>query len=194
VIAIDHLLISDEVVEAQFVCNLSKCKGGCCEEGDAGAPLTKEELSIVKESYEIVTPYLTPEGIAEVQRKGHYEYDKEFGYVTPTINGHLCAYGKKDATGTILCAFEQAYNDGKIAWKKPISCHLYPIKIKSTDEGDLVNYEPRDVLCSPGCELGATLKVPVYKFLKEALIRKYGEDMYEVIDQVAQQYFTDKKQ
>ena len=123
-IAIDHLLISDEVVEAQFVCNLSKCKGGCCEEGDAGAPLTKEELSIVKESYEIVTPYLTPEGIAEVQRKGHYEYDKEFGYVTPTINGHLCAYGKKDATGTILCAFEQAYNDGKIETKLQIAANL----------------------------------------------------------------------
>ena len=192
-IAIDNVLVSDDVVKEQFVCDLSKCKGGCCEDGDAGAPLTKDELTIVNEVYEIVKPYMSKEGIALIERNGRYEYDREFGWVTPTIEGKLCAYGSRDKQGVIKCAFEQAYYDGKIAWKKPISCHLYPIKIKSTKEYELINYEPRDTMCSPACALGKKLKVPVYVFLKEAIIRKYGEDFYGVLEQVAGQYYDDKK-
>lgn len=191
-IAIDNILISDEVVEEQFVCDLSKCKGGCCEDGDAGAPLTKEELDIVNKVYDIVEPYMTKEGIDVVNRKGRYEYDREFGWVTPTIEGKMCVYGYRDEKGTIKCAFEQAYYDGKIDWKKPISCHLYPIKIKQTKEYEMVNYEPRETLCQPACVLGRKLKVPTYVFLKEALTRKYGEDFYMVLEQVAEQYFKDK--
>lgn len=191
-IAIDNILIGDEVVESQFVCDLSKCKGGCCEDGDAGAPLTEEELSIVDQAYEIVKPYLTSEGIAVLEQKGRYEHNGAFGWVTPTIEGKMCAYGFRDDNGVIKCSFEQAFYDGKIGWKKPISCHLYPIKIKKTSEHELVNYEPREKLCSPGCVLGEKLKVPTYVFLKEALIRKYGEDFYGVLEQIAGQYFKSK--
>ncbi|MBC7905062.1 MAG: DUF3109 family protein [Gemmatimonadaceae bacterium] len=191
-IAIDNLLISDDVVESQFVCDLTKCKGGCCEDGDAGAPLAKEELAIINKAYEVVKQYMTPDGIAVIERKGQYEYDAEFGWVTPTIEGKMCAYGFRDKAGVVKCAFEQAFYDGKIEWKKPISCHLYPIKVKKTKEYEMVNYEPRDSLCSPACVLGKKLKVPTYVFLKEALIRKYGEDFYEVLDQVAHGYYKDK--
>jgi len=183
-IAIDNKLISDEVLEEQFVCDLTACKGGCCEDGDAGAPLELWEKKEVEKYYEIVKPYLTPEGIQEVERQGLFTYDREFGWVTPTINGGICTYGKKDKYGVIQCGFEQAYNDGKIGWKKPLSCHLFPIKIsKSEEDPDLeyVNYEPREDLCSAACSLGKHLKMPVYIFLKEALIRKYGEEFYEAL-------------
>jgi hypothetical protein len=183
-IAIDNKLISNEVLEEQFVCDLTACKGGCCEDGDAGAPLELWEKKEVEKYYEIVKPYLTQEGIKEVERQGLFTYDREFGWVTPTINSGICAYGKKDAKGVILCVFEQAYNDGKIGWKKPLSCHLFPIKISKSDlDPDLeyVNYEPREDLCSAACGLGKKLKVPVYQFLKEALIRKYGQEFYEAL-------------
>ena len=188
-LAIDNKLISDEVVTEHFVCDLSKCKGGCCEDGDAGAPLTDEELDDVLESFDAAKPYMTPAGIAVVEKVGKYVYDKDFGWVTPSINDGLCAYGYKDKKGVIMCSFEQAYNNGLTKWKKPISCHLYPIKIsKSKIDPDIeyLNYEPRDMLCSGGCNLGDKLKVPAYVFLKEALIRKYGDEFYEGLDSSAE--------
>ena len=188
-IAIDNVLISDLVVSQQFVCDLDKCKGGCCEDGDAGAPLEKDELDQLNNIYEIVKPYLTPAGIKEIEGRGRYNYDQEFGWVTPTIEGKLCAYGFKDAKGIIKCGIEQAYYDGKITWKKPISCHLYPIKMGKTKTHETMNYEPRETMCSPGCKLGKKLKVPVYVFLKEALIRKYGEGFYQALEQIAQEHF-----
>lgn len=191
-IAIDNILISDEVISEQFVCDLSKCKGGCCEDGDAGAPLLNEEMDHLNEVYEVVKPYLTPAGVKEIESRGRYNYDREFGWVTPTIHGKMCAYGFKDSKGVIKCALEQAYYDGKTTWKKPISCHLYPIKTTKTKLGEVVNYEPRETLCQPGCVNGKKLKVPVYVFLKEALIRKYGEDFYGVLEQVAENYFVEK--
>ncbi|MFT3704024.1 MAG: DUF3109 family protein [Agriterribacter sp.] len=188
-IEIDKVLISDEVVNAQFVCDLNKCKGGCCEDGDAGAPLSKEETGILNDIFDTIKPYLTKEGLEEIERRGRYYYDKSFGWVTPTINGKICAYGSYDKNGIIKCGIEQAYRDGKISWKKPLTCHLYPIKTKKTKTYELVNYEPRETLCNPGCKLGKKLKVPVYVFLKEALIRKYGEEFYTLLDQIASQYY-----
>ncbi|MBS1579624.1 MAG: DUF3109 family protein [Bacteroidetes bacterium] len=187
-ISIDNTLISNEVIEEQFVCDLSKCKGACCEDGDAGAPLSTEELDLVLKYYETVKPYMTDEGIKETEKQGKYVYDKEFGWVTPTINGGICAYGYRDSKGVILCAFEQAYNEGKTKWKKPISCHLFPIKIsksKQTKDLEFVNYEPREDLCKAACSLGKKLKIPAYVFLKEALIRKYGEAFYETLEATA---------
>jgi len=192
-IAIENILVSDEVVESQFVCDLSKCKGGCCEDGDAGAPLTKKELSELNNAYDAAKPYMTKEGIAVTEKEGRYQYDREFGWVTPTIQGKMCAYGYRDNKGVIMCAFEQAYNDGKTNWKKPISCHLYPIKTKKSREYEMLNYEPRESLCSPACTLGEKLKVPTYVFLKDALIRKYGEDFYHLLEQAAEQYFKNNK-
>ena len=188
-IVIDNKLISDDVIEAKFVCDLGKCKGGCCEEGDAGAPLSNEELNLVTEYYETIRPYLPAASIAEIEKKGFYQYDNEFGWVTPTLpsDNEICVYGFREKNGLIKCAFEQAYYDKLIPWKKPISCHLYPIIAKKGTHGDYerVNYEPREVLCSPACSLGESLKVPVYKFLKEPLIRKYGEEFYEALDTIA---------
>lgn len=187
-IIIDSVLVSDEVVEEQFVCDLNKCKGGCCEDGDAGAPLENQEKEYIKQFYAIVEPYMTKEGIKEVQQVGQFLYDREFGWVTPTIDGKICAYGYKDKEGIIKCAFEQAYNDGKITWKKPISCHLFPIKLsksKSDPAIEYMNYEPREDLCAAACSLGKKLKVPAYVFLKESIIRKYGEEFYETLDATA---------
>jgi len=184
-IEIGKILVSDEVIEAQFVCDLNKCKGGCCEDGDAGAPLEKNEMAILAAIYDKVKPYLTAEGIGEIERRGLFYYDKEFGWVTPTIEGKMCAYGTRDKNGIIKCGIEQAYYDGEVKWKKPISCHLFPIKTKKSREYEMVNYEPRQDLCKAGCGLGKKLKTPVYKFLKEALIRKYGEKFYEALDKVA---------
>ncbi len=187
-IIIDHVLVSDQVVEEQFVCDLTKCKGGCCEDGDAGAPLENIEKEYVKDFFGIVKPYMTKEGIKEIKQVGPYLYDREFGWVTPTIDGKICAYGYKDKEGIIKCAFEQAYNDGKIPWKKPISCHLFPIKLSKSksDPGiEYMNYEPREDLCKAACSLGKKLKVPAYVFLKDSIIRKYGETFYETLDATA---------
>ena len=192
VIAIDNILVSDLVAEKQFVCDLMKCKGGCCEEGDAGAPLDKKELEIIDQIYEKIKPYLTQAAIAEIEKKGKYEHNNDFGWVTPTLgNDHeICVYGVRDSKGIIKCAFEQAYYDGVIEWKKPISCHLYPIITKKGKHGDYerVNYEPREKLCSPGCALGEKLQVPVYQFLKEPLIRKYGKEFYDALDKAVKAY------
>lgn len=192
-IAIDNALISDEVVQAKFVCDLHKCKGGCCEDGDAGAPLEKEEKKSIDENYKAFEPYMTAEGIAEVRRQGKYVYDKEFGWVTPTIDGKICAYGFRDGQGIIKCAIEQAYRDGKVDWKKPISCHLYPIKINKTRTYTMVNYEPRETLCKAACSLGKKLKMPVYEFLKEPIIRKFGQEFYNTLDQIAIDYFEEQQ-
>lgn len=181
------------MVEKQFVCDLDKCKGGCCEEGDAGAPLDKEELDIILEMYEKVKPYLSAEGIAEVERKGKYVYNREFGWVTPTLGNdrEICVYGIRDGKGIIKCAFEQAYYDGVIPWKKPISCHLFPIIVNKGKKGsyDRMNYEAREKLCNPACVLGKKLKVATYEFLKEPIVRKYGEGFYNALDKVAKMQF-----
>ncbi len=188
-IVIDNILISDDVVQEQFICDLGKCKGGCCEEGDAGAPLEKEELDLILEHYETVKPYLVPAAIAEIEKKGNYQFNKEFGWVTPTLpsDNEICVYAFREKNGLIKCAFEQAYYDGLISWKKPISCHLYPIVSRKGKHGDYerVNYQPRETLCSPACALGEKLKVPVYRFLKEPLTRKYGQEFYDTLDAIA---------
>ena len=182
-IAIGNVLVSDEVVAEQFVCDLSKCKGGCCEDGDAGAPLETQELNELINAWESIKEYMTPEGIREVEKAGKYVYDQEFGWVTPTIKSRICAYGYRDNMGIIKCAIEQAYNDGKITWRKPLSCHLFPIRIKKSKDNqtDYVNYEPREDLCAAACKLGKKLKVPVYIFLKDSIVRKYGEEFYETL-------------
>ena len=188
-IAIDNVLISNDIAEKRFVCDLSRCKGGCCEEGDAGAPLTEEELDIVVDVFEKIRPYLTPQALAAIEKKGKYEYHVEFGWVTPTLgNDHeICVYGFRDEKGVIKCAFEQAYNDGIISWKKPISCHLFPIIHKKGKNGnyDRLNYEPREKLCNPACALGEKLKVPVYAFLREPLERLYGKAFYLALEKAA---------
>lgn len=186
-IAIENVLVSDMIAEEQFVCDLTKCKGGCCEDGDAGAPLEVAELDELINHYDTIAEYMNEDGRKEILRQGKYLYDREFGWVTPTVNGKICAYGYKDQLGIVKCSIEQAYNDGKLDWKKPISCHLFPIRIKKSMDGktDYANYEPRKDLCAAACKLGKKLKVPVYIFLKDAIIRKYGVEFYETLEATA---------
>jgi len=189
VIAIDNILVSDEVVEKQFVCNLDKCKGGCCVDGDTGAPITQEEAGIIEDIYPHIKHLLSPRAIDLVEDEGTHTFDDEYGLVTPTLDGGICVYGYYDEKGIVKCAIEHVYKEGKIDFKKPISCHLFPIRITEYDTFEAVNYEPRESLCKPACKLGQSLKVPVYQFLKEPLIRKYGEEFYEALDATAKAHF-----
>lgn len=191
-IAIDHVLLSDEVIEEQFVCDLNACKGGCCVDGDCGAPLTEEETHIVADIYPKIKQFLLPEYIAEVERQGTHVMDDEYGYVTPTINGGICVYAYTDDLGIVKCAMEKAWKDGLIDFPKPISCHLYPIRIKESSGYEVVNYEPRKTLCKPACKQGRKLKVPVYRFLRNSIVRKYGEEFYETLDTIAHKFYARK--
>ena len=176
-ILIDETVISDDIKEQFFVCDLEKCKGACCVEGDLGAPLTEEETKTLDKVYQKVKPYLSDQGIREIEKQGTFILDEEGDFSTPTINGRECAYAIYDDKGILKCGIEQAYNDGKIKFRKPISCHLYPIRITKYDHYEAINYD-RWHICTPACGLGKELGVPVYKFLKEALTRKYGERWY----------------
>jgi len=186
-IAIDNVLVSDKIVSEQFVCDLNKCKGACCVDGDAGAPLDKSELKHIDEVFDKVLPYLNETSKREIEKQGRFVYDREYGWVTPTINSQICVYGIVDKNGIVKCGIEQAYLDGKIKWKKPISCHLFPVIVKKSSDGvtEYANYEPREDNCKAACSLGKKLKVPVYQFLKEPLVRKFGEEFYQALEATA---------
>lgn len=176
-------IVSEEILERDFVCNLSACKGNCCIDGDAGAPLSAEETKIMEEIYPKVKPYLRPEGIAAIEAQGTWVKGEDGDFETTLIEGKDCAYVIFDGA-TALCGIEQAYNEGIVSWKKPVSCHLYPIRVKDFSEFTSVNYDKWDI-CNDACTLGKELQVPVYKFVKEALVRKFGEDWYLELEKVA---------
>lgn len=185
---IQEVLVSDAVVEEQFICNLSACKGACCIEGDSGAPLEKEELQILEEIYEEVKPYLTDLGRETIEKKGKYQYyteAKEFGTILQP--GGACAFVVIEENGITKCGIEKAYLDGKTDYKKPISCHLYPIRVEEKKEVGFyaMNYDQWDI-CSAACTLGKKEELPVYKFLKEAIVRKFGEEFYHELDAAAE--------
>lgn len=194
---INNTVISNDVIEEQFVCNLTACKGACCVKGDGGATLEEHEMGILDDIYPLVEPYLTPEGKAAIEQQGHYVLDNELGFTTPLINGGPCAYVIYDELGIAKCGIQKAFEDGIIDFPKPVSCHLYPIRIKQLNsQFEAVNYE-RWSICKAACKLGKQLKVPVYVFLKEPLIRKYGPDFYQQLDAAAQHLKksnVDKKQ
>ena len=184
-------IISEELLDEHFVCDLSKCKGACCVEGEAGAPLEKEELSVLESVFPEVKPYLDPKGLDAIERQGLY-VETDLGELeTPLIDGGACAYLTYNKEGIALCGIEQAYLDGKISWKKPISCHLYPIRIKSYTAFSAVNYHKWQI-CDDACSLGEHLKIPIYKFVKEALVRKFGEDWYAELEEAAKEYYETK--
>ncbi|APX99216.1 uncharacterized protein DUF3109 [Lacinutrix venerupis] len=177
-------IVSESIIDNDFVCNLSACKGACCIDGDAGAPLTEEEAKILDDIYPKVKPFLRQEGIDAIEAQGT-SIIADFGELeTPLIDGADCAYVIFDEKNTALCAIEEAYNQGEVSWKKPVSCHLYPIRIKDYTEFSAVNYDKWEI-CDDACSLGKELQVPVYKFVKEALIRKFGEDWYAELEKVA---------
>ena len=176
-IVIQNTVISDDVAENFFVCNLDACKGACCVEGDLGAPLELDELEILKNEYAKIEPFLTEAGKKAIAEQGLYIEDWEGDYSTTTINDRECAYALYDERGILKCGIEQAYLAGATDFKKPISCHLYPIRVTKYEGFEALNYDRWDI-CSPACSFGAKLGVPVYKFLKEPLERKYGAAWY----------------
>jgi len=176
-IQVQDKIISLDIFEKHFVCDLNACKGACCVEGDSGAPLTKEEEKILDDIYERVKPYMEEEGITEVENQGVAVYDSEGDLTTTLVNGKECAFVVEE-NGINLCSIEKAFIEGETDFKKPISCHLFPIRIKEYRDFDAINYEEIKI-CKPACECGSKLEIPVYAFLKEPLIRKYGETWYE---------------
>lgn len=185
-IKIGETLISDDVIEEFFVCDIEKCKGACCVEGDLGAPLEENELDELKQNFNGIAPFLTEEGRHEIEKQGLYVFDFEGDYSTPTINGRECAYAIYDEKGALKCGIELAYEKGKSDFSKPISCHLYPVRISKNITNIAVNYDQWHI-CNPACILGHELKVPVYRFLKDALIRKFGTEWYEQLEAYAQE-------
>jgi len=184
-LVIDNTLITDEVLEKHFVCDLNACKGACCVKGDYGAPLEDDELEQLDKVYSKVKPYMTPAGIEAVEKQGKYLLYEKKEWVTPLIKGKECAYTFFDEAGIAKCAIEKAYYEGKVKWKKPISCHLYPIRITKQKNGlEALNYDKWSI-CKAACKLGDSLKVPVYKFLKDSLTRKYGKEWYKQLEVAA---------
>ncbi|PHS67481.1 MAG: hypothetical protein COB12_03385 [Flavobacterium sp.] len=180
-------IVSEDIIEKEFVCNLGACKGACCIEGEAGAPVTNEEIEILKEIYLKVKPYLRPEGVKAIEEQGTHTVSDLGDNETPLVNGKECAYVTFSKNGTAGCGIEEAYNAGEVSFKKPISCHLYPVRVQDYSEFAAVNYHKWPI-CNDACSLGRELKVPVYKFLKEALIRKFGENWYLELEKVAKDY------
>lgn len=190
---IDDKLISDDVIEVQFICNLTACKGACCVQGDLGAPLAEEELGILDDIYDEVEPYLTEKGKAAIAEQGRYVFDsEEDGWGTPLIDGAACAYVNYDALGVAQCGIQQAYNKGEINWMKPVSCHLYPIRTERIGDYEAINYNKWSI-CKAACTLGKEHQVPVYEFLKEPLVRKYGAEFYKQLDAAAKRFLEEKE-
>jgi hypothetical protein len=190
-IAIDNTLVSEDILEKKFVCDLNACKGACCVAGDSGAPLEKEELTVLDSVLEKVKPYMVKKGIKAVEKNGTYVVDGDGDYTTTLVApGEECAFVYFDEQNIAKCAIEKAYLEKKIDWQKPISCHLYPIRIKKTKTYEAVNYD-RWEICKPACSCGEKLNVPVYKFLKVPLIRKYGKNWFKQLEQAAKLFLKD---
>ena len=183
---IDKALISLDVFEKKFVCELGTCKGECCVEGDSGAPLEDDETKIIEDIYPIVEKYMTKVGIKAVKKQGKWIVDSDGDKVTPLVNNNECAYIYKDKNGIVFCAIEKAFLEKEIDFQKPVSCHLYPIRITKYKEFDAVNYE-KNKLCIPARVQGERLGVPLYKFVKTPLVRKYGEEWYKQLEIAAKE-------
>ncbi|MDP4205740.1 MAG: DUF3109 family protein [Bacteroidota bacterium] len=184
-IQIDNTIVSFDVLEKYFLCDLKQCKGICCVEGASGAPLTEEEAKIVEDAYPEIEPYLPAKSKEEIALQGYSVIDQDGDLVTPIINGKECVYAYEDKVGVTKCGIEKAFLDGKISFRKPISCHLYPIRITEYEEFDAVNYE-RIEICKAARACGLAERLPVYRFLREPLIRKYGEEWYAKLEIAAE--------
>lgn len=191
-IVIDHTILSDDVVEKTFVCHIDKCKAACCVEGDAGAPLEPEETTLLEQEYEAIKPFLTLEGIAAIEAQGVWVIDQEGDLGTPILQTKECAYAVRNEKGILACGIEKAWEAGATSFRKPISCHLYPIRVKKYEHYHALNYHHWDI-CAPACALGKELGVPVYQFLKEALIRRYGAEWYARLEEAAKEKLATTK-
>lgn len=178
-IVVGNILVSEEIRDTYFICDLQKCFGSCCVEGDAGAPLDEEEITELEDNYPYFKKYMTQKGIDEVEKNGLYDFDEDGSLVTPLIDHQDCAFIRFEKE-IAKCAIEKAYEEGQSDFRKPISCHLYPVRIIKNDKLEGVNYHNWQI-CQPARKLGKKAGTPLYKFLKEALIRKYGLDWYNLL-------------
>ncbi len=175
---IDNTLVSDAFLQASFVCDLPQCKGDCCVSGDAGAPLEEDEISLLEDYLDVFAPYMLPEGVEVVRKDGVFDYDEAGNMVTPLIDGRACAFAGFHENGTSFCAIEKAFLAGKLAFRKPISCHLYPVRLVQKDGFIHVTYHQWSI-CVPAVRKGNREQVPLFRFLREPLTRKFGQDWYQ---------------
>lgn len=180
-IEIDDKIVSADILRECFACDLGKCKGICCVEGDAGAPLELEEVDELEENYQAYAPYMTEQGRREVERQGFMVVDSDGDYTTPLVNNAECAYAFEE-NGITFCAIERAYREGKCSFLKPISCHLYPIRVMKFSNGTYgLNYH-RWGVCHDAVECGRKIGLPIYKALKEPIIRRFGKEFYHALE------------
>ncbi|MDA8871645.1 DUF3109 family protein [Flavobacteriaceae bacterium] len=184
-LSIENALVSDELMSEDFVCNISKCKGECCVAGEAGAPLEKEETSFLSKNFLKIKPFLNEKGIRSIQEQGVYVTGIDGDLETPLVDGKECAYTVFSETGIASCGIEKAHKQGVIDFQKPISCHLYPVRVQKYENMTAVNYHSWSI-CSDACSFGQALKIPVYQFVKTALIRKFGKAWYEALEKYAE--------
>ena len=183
-IEIGKAVVSLDILEKQFCCDITKCKGACCVEGDSGAPVTEEEAKIIEELYPEFQEYLSEENQLEISRQGFSLVDSDGDLVTPIIGNNECVFTFTDENGITLCAIEKAYIEKKTNFRKPVSCHLFPIRITAYKRFDAVNYQKLDI-CKPGRICGKSSNLPLWQYLKEPLIRKYGEKWYNDLEYAA---------
>lgn len=191
-IQIDDTLVSLDVIERYFLCDLSRCKGECCIEGDSGAPLEREEEEELKRVLPEIWDDLAPEAQEVIRKQGVAFTDADGDLVTSIVGDKNCVFTCYDADGTCKCAIEKAYREGRVSFYKPVSCHLYPIRVAKYDTFQAVNYHRWDV-CRAAEILGQKEQVPVYKFLKEPLVRKFGKAWYDALDECAEEWLKQKE-
>ena len=180
-IEIDDKIVSLDLLRESFACDLGACKGACCVEGNAGAPLEMDEVDTLEEEYDNYKEYMTPEGRAEVERQGFMVVDTDGDYTTPLVGDAECAYSYCE-NGVTLCAVERAWAEGKTSFRKPVSCHLYPIRVVNFSNGTVgLNYHRWDI-CAGARLCGQRQGIPVYRSLREPIIRRFGEEFYKALE------------
>ena len=186
---IEDKLISLDLLESRFSCAIEQCKGACCIAGDMGAPLEEEEIDVLNEVLDKLKPYLSPEGRSVLEEGVSRHYEDLDGPGTPLMKNGACAFVRIDQNGIAQCTIEEAYNNGDIDFKKPISCHLYPIRVKTNKERDFeaLNYDRWDI-CHAACNKGKRENIKVYEFGKDALIRKFGQEFYHALEEADAHY------
>ena len=192
-VIIQDKLISDDIFNTQFLCNLKACKGACCWEGEFGAPLEKEEIETLDKIYEDIKPFLSPAGIHQIEKIGKYTYYDEIEeHGTTLLPNGACVFMTFEK-GSAKCGIEAAHNAGITDFKKPISCHLYPIRVSANESVgfEALNYDKWEI-CNAACQLGEKEQLPLYQFLKDALTRKYGEEFYQEMEGVGD-YLNEQK-
>ena len=182
-IAIGDTIVSFDVFNEQFLCDIASCKGACCIEGDSGAPLSLEEVAILEDILPQVWDDLSEASKKVIETQGVAYADVEGEMVTSIVNGRECVFTYQE-NGVCNCAIEKAYNEGKISFQKPVSCHLYPIRVQKYKQFTAVNYHKWSI-CQDACVLGKRQKLRLYQFAKAPLIRKFGKEWYDELVQVA---------